>query len=417
MKPNASSEVFRVEERLNPIYRCIKILSLIFLALLFMLNAEKVHAGAEGGNSFEIRKRNANPDILKGIELLYNTDFDEAEKLFRKVVEDFPKRPAGYFYLAMTTWSRLTYGFWSRETVQEFKKRIDRTITVAEKRIGENSSDSYDHFYLGGALGFKGRFELMRNNWLSSFLLARKAIDALEICLETDPSNKDVLFGLGTFDYYTAKMSGVLKFLTYLLIRQGDAEEGLQKLHVAAEEAIYSSSEAKSMLLHIYLFLEEDFLKALRVAEDLEQRYHSNSRYTVLKGVCYIRLGMDEKYRDTVTELRKKNSHNPSTKTANEWARRALYLEIIDDLFHELYPQARAKAEMLLKQSDEENDPGMIGWPMMKIGTSYDLEGYRQKAVESYEKVLNLKNAAGAQFLAQKYLSDPPHKTDPFIGY
>ena len=78
-----------------------------------------------------------------------------------------------------------------------------------------------------------------------------------------DPQTKDVLLGLGIYDYYTAKLSGVLKFLTYLLLHRGDKDEGRRKLHVAANEAVYSGLEAKSMLIHIYLYLETGLLQSL----------------------------------------------------------------------------------------------------------------------------------------------------------
>ena len=60
--------------------------------------------------------------IIKGIELVYDLDFDGAEALFSKVVAQRAKDPAGYFYMAMVTWSRLSSGFWSPEVIEEFFK-------------------------------------------------------------------------------------------------------------------------------------------------------------------------------------------------------------------------------------------------------------------------------------------------------
>ena len=259
--------------------------------------------------------------IVKGIDLIYNHQFSDAEDLFRGVISESPDRPLGYFYMAMVTWSRLATGFWSPESVKEYKKRIDRTIRVAERLVETDSADSYDFFYLGGALGFKGRFEMMRGKWLSSFLLATEAIDSLKTCLEMDPDNRDVLLGIGTFDYYTARLSGVLKFLSYLLLHRGSKDEGLRKLNLAASEAIYSATEAKSMLLHIYLFLEEDFLKARHLAEDLEKRYDRNPRFKVFRGVSYIRLGMEPQYLKMVNDIRKRGLASGSLKMASLWGK------------------------------------------------------------------------------------------------
>lgn len=237
----------------------------------------------ENQKSDQNQRVKVNKDILMGIGFLYNERFDDAEQLFHKVVVDSPSMPIGYFYLAMVTWSRLASGFWSPATAREYKERINRTIEVARHRIASGAEDYYAFFYLGGALGFKGRFELMEGNWFSSFSLAIKAVEALKTSLKMNPNNPDVLFGLGIFDYYTARLSGVVRFLSYLFIHRGNKEEGLRKLHLAAREATYSATEAKSMLIHIYMFLEEDFLKALALIEDLTKKY----RKALVTGFCW----------------------------------------------------------------------------------------------------------------------------------
>ena len=389
---------------------------LVFISLLLIATAQDL-LSLESGEGPDSKKPKVNEQILRGIDLIYEREFDDAEDLFRKVIAKSQDKPAGYFYLAMVSWSRLASGFWSPENVKEFKKRIDRAIEVAEVRVEKDGADSYDFFYLGGALGFKGRFELMKGNWTSSFFLARNAIAALKICLKMDPDNKDVLLGLGTFDYYTARLSGVLKFLTYFLIHKGDIEKGLKKLTIASKEATYSATEAKSVLLYIYLFGEQDFTKALDLSTELAERYKTNQRFQVLRGVSYIRLEMDPQYREMVSQLRLRSTEASKRETASMWERRALYLESIYDLFHGLYPEARSRLKEILDHQDPENDPTMIAWPLTKIGMSYELENNRDEATKYYDQVLNMENASGAQFVAKKLLESPLKKGEPFIGY
>jgi len=392
--------------------------SFSFLLVSFMLlGLQRTAWTFDHSKRPETQNRQVNQDITRGIDLLYLLQFDEAEDIFQNLIAQSPKNPQAYFYLAMVTWSRLANGFWGSETVLEYKKRIDRTIQVAEDHINHISATSNDFFYLGGALGFKGRFELMRGKWLSSFFLSRDAIDALETCIEMEPNNRDVLLGLGIFDYYTAHLSGALKFLTYLLLHKGSKKEGLRKLHLAASEAIFSQTEAKSMLLHIYLFIEKDFAKALELAQDLARKYAQNPRYMVLAGVCYIRLGMDLQYGDMVGLLRQKGMEASRSTEASIWERRALYLETIYYLYHGPYPEARSNLRLILNHPDPEHDPLMIAWPLAKVGMSYDLDGDREEAIKYYNQVLNMANGAGAQFFAKKFIENSPKKNDPFIGY
>ena len=392
--------------------------SAVILLFLFLPGASIHHLhGFETKDGPPVPTFQVNQRILDGIHLIYDRRFTDAEALFKEMTTNAPQDPSGYFYLAMISWSRLAAGFWTPDTVEEFKMRIDRVIEVAQARVDHKGADSYDFFYLGGALGFKGRFELMKGNMFSSFLLASDAIEALKTCREMAPDNKDVLLGIGTFDYYTARLSGVLKFLTYFLLHRGDIKEGLRKLNEAALHATYSSTEAKSVLLYIELFSEQDFPKALALATELSNRYTHNPRYKTLEGVCFIRMDNDRQYRETLSDLLTKSREAPSPETAAIWQKRALYLESTNDLYHGRYTEARSTLEEILKNPDPVHDPAMIAWPLVKIGMSYDLAGNRDRALGYYNQVFKMKNGAGAQFVADKLLKDPIAPQDPFIGY
>ena len=102
---------------------------------------------------------------------------------------------------------------------------------------------------------------------------------------------------------------------------------------------------------------------------------------------------------------------------ASIWGNRGLYLEAGYYLFHAQYDRARSKLETILSNTDSEKDPFMIAWPLLKIGMSYDLEGKREKALEYYNRILEMENGAGAQFLAEKYIDTPVKGTDPFLVY
>jgi len=384
----------------------------LFILALF-LSPPCVHAA----ESVKPERRQPNQEIIRGINCLYDLDFDEAERTFSRLVHEKPDHSAGYFYLAMVTWSRLSVGFWTAQNLNEYVERIDQTISVARKGIEKNEKDSRHYFYLGGALGFKGRFELMQQNWFSSYNLAYDAIRALKTCQKLDPDNKDVLLGLGIYDYYTAKLSGVLKFLTYLFLHRGDKDEGLRKLHVAANEAVYSGLEAESMLIHIYLYLEEDYDKALPLIEDMRTKFQNNMRYPFFEGLVYLRQNRDSRYRDMVdylkAEARKKRPRGDSM----SWEHQALYLEATYHLFRGETQHARNKLDAILSKADPNLDPDMIAWPILKKGMSYDLEGKRETALAHYRRVMKMENGAGAQFLAEKCIDEAPRKGDPFLGY
>lgn len=387
------------------------------LVIFVLLGLIPQNVAAFDRRSGQTSKETGDRDILQGIEYLYDSRFEKAEDIFYQVTKERPEDPKAYFYLAMVSWSRLASGFWSEKDVEEYRVRIDKAISIARKRIAMDEEDPLAHFYLGGSLGFKGRFQLMRRKWVSSLFLALEAIEALKTCKSLDPDNRDVLLGLGIFDYYTSRLSGVLKFVSYLLISREGKEEGLRKLHVAAREAMYSAVESKSVLLHIYLFMEHEHHNALPLARELSARFQTNPRYKFLEGVTYIMLDMESDYSRVVGHFREKGKSLISKSHAQIWSNQAFYLEACHDLFHERFHEARTKLNRVLERSDPISDPAMAAWPLLKAGMSYDLDGNREKALEYYSQILKMKNGAGAQFLAEKYIEDPARKGDPFLGY
>ena len=393
-----------------------KIVFIYFKFVILLVCMVAVPRNVNGGAKVKA-VQDANPDIIRGIDLLYDWEFDRAEELFSNMCARNPTDPAPFFYYAMVTWSRLASGFWTPQYIREYAERIDKTIFIANKKIEAENADSFTYFYLGGALGFRGRFALMERKWFTAFNLAYDAVQALKTCQRMDPGNKDVLLGLGIYDYYTDRLSSTLKLISFLLIRKGGKEEGLQKLHVAAKGALYSGTEAKSMLVHIYLFLESGYEAARPLAEDLANRFKNNPRYRFLQGITYIQLGMENEYGKVVDALLERSRTDASGSKAAIWKNQALYLQASYCLFRNQYDKARSLLDTIRYHADPLTDPAMIAWPLIKTGMSYDLEGYRDKALVYYKRILEMGNGAGAQFLAEKYIDAPPEKGDPFIGY
>ncbi|RJR23190.1 MAG: hypothetical protein C4582_05810 [Desulfobacteraceae bacterium] len=370
---------------------------------------------AKGDLNYE--KAVLHKEILKGIDMIYNSQFSQAEDIFRTIALSFPDMTAPRFYLAMVSWSRLASGYWYPSMVEQFRERLDHAIDMARTKIELNPSDAESYFFLGGALGFKGRFELMRERWFASFILASDAVTYLNKCLKIEPENKEVLLGLGIYEYYTARMSGILKFLSYLLIRKGDREEGLKKLHKAAKHAVYSASEAQSTLVHIYMFMEEEYEKALPLVSDLVERYPETSRYMFLKGVCHAMMEEKDLFEKTRSAIMYKALGSPSTVESLRWERIAVYLTAAYAMLGGNFDQAKVDLDRILKMADPDNDPSMIAWPLLKKAMIHDLLKEREQAIDVYRKVLDMENASGAQFLAKRYLANPILKGDPFIGY
>ena len=69
----------------------------------------------------------------------------------------------------------------------------------------------------------------------------------------------------------------------------------------------------------------------------------------------------------------------------------------------------------ILNHKDPLHNPYMSAWPLLKLGMVCDIKGEREKALEYYRNVLNMHNAAGAQFLAEKFIRRAALRQDPLL--
>jgi len=162
---------------------------------------------------------------------------------------------------------------------------------------------------------------------------------------------------------------------------------------------------------------ENHYPQALVLAQELAERFKEAPRNKYLEGVAYIRLGNENKYREVVEFLQKRASNENSKERALIWGRLVRYLEASHCLVRLQTEKARSKLDTILSQPDPQLDPLMLAWPLLKKGMSYDVEGNREEAIKYYRKILKMKNGAGAQFLAQRYLDEPVQRGDPFFVY
>ncbi len=151
----------------------------------------------------------------------------------------------------------------------------------------------------------------------------------------------------------------------------------------------------------------------------LTRQYPRGYWYWQLLGVCQVRLQMGEAGQRTI-EFLKDRSKDPSFTPEEQavWLRRSIYLEGIRGAYAGDFRGARATFRSLVEDPDPVHDPAMVAWPLLKIAMCYDLEQEREEAKIIYQKILDMENGAGAQFLAKKFLvGAPPRVADPFLGY
>ncbi len=348
---------------------------------------------------------------LRGINDVYNLEFENAEKEFTTLERMNPHHPAGPFFMAMVQWWRIMIDIDDESHDREFFDALDRVVDMCDSLLDRDPNDVTAIFFKGGAVGFTGRLKFHRNDYLAAANAGRKALPLVQTASRLDPDNYDVLLGTGMYNYYADVIPEEYPYLKPLLlfIPPGDKKKGLEQLTLASEKGKYASVEATYFLLQIYYYYEHDLGKALALAESLHARFPDNMLFHRYLGRCYVLQfnwqGVKEVFSEIVRRGRAgQRGYNASAEREAEY-----YLGMVE-MNAKRYDEALGhfyRCDELSRPLDRDGPSGFMVMANLKVGMLYDLELKRDLATTQYRKVLAMKEYKDSHAQAEQYLKTP----------
>lgn len=333
------------------------------------------------------------PDLKKlqsGVNLIYETRFDEARQIFLSYQKNHPQQPEGYFLEAMVWWWQVLL---TRQTGQWdgfFLKKMDETISRLEQmKALYPDQESAIRFFLAGCYGFKARLAAHQEDWLVAAANGVKAFPILTDLLETTPF-PDARLGTGIFLYYSSFVPERYPLLSRFLffLPPADRERGINDLNRAAREGSLTRNEAAYFLLQIYMDWQPDEQKALTLSDSLYRRFPSNPLFQQLHAINLGRSGRLKESRMLFNEM------------VNRAANPGWYQSFLSPRFWYEYgrvlqadgsvPQAVQRFSQSMNLYRQHPQPTMKVWylrSMLETGRFLQSEGRPQEAVRLWEQV------------------------------
>ncbi len=347
----------------------------------------------------------------RGIDHVYNLEFEFAQKEFGELVRWQPHNPAGHFFLAMVDWWKILIDLDNEGNDKKFFEDLDRVIEMCDSMLERNENDVAAIFFKGGAIGFQGRLRFHRNDYLAAANAGRKALPLVQTASSLDPNNYDILLGTGIYNYYAEVIPNEYPFVKPLMlfIPSGDKKKGIEQLTAAAEKGKFASVEAAYFLLQIYFFYEKEYGKALTVAASLTRRYPNNMLFHRYLGRLYAAVlnwpMADEVFTEIVARSRRAQRGYSSNAE-----REAEYYLGASDMAGGRSDEALAhyfRCDELSRTLDKGEASGFMAMANLKIGNIFDLQGKRDLAMVQYDKVVQMKEYKDSSTLARQYKKTP----------
>jgi hypothetical protein len=218
--------------------------------------------------------------IRRGVDYVYNFQFDQADKVYLKLSQFYPSHPITYLYRGLITYWKdypLLTGSPGR---QSFENDMQQCIELCEKKMQHTD----DPEYLMANICARGLLLLFyADNELSMNVLslAPGTYQYVKKSFDYTGSYKDFYFITGLYNYYREAYPDahpVYKPLSFLFPK-GNKTKGLKEMQIASKDAVFLKAEAYSFLSGIYISFENNYLQAFNYSKSLHELYPANIQY------------------------------------------------------------------------------------------------------------------------------------------
>ena len=251
-------------------------------------------------------------ETTEAINLMYNFEFEKADKQFRWLVQEYNWHPLPYFLLGLSTWWKIASDLDNKELDDEFFYLMDTSIVLSEK-IYKNYNKIEAAFFLAASYGFKGRLLSERRKWRKAAFAGRNALKYLREVKGEDKFIPEISFGNGLFNYYSIWVGEEYPLLKPIinLFPKGDKELGINQLDNAAKNSFYTRTEAQFFLMKI-LSQENKISQAIQISSYLNNIFPDNSIFhTSNTSLLYRSNRLIECEKEALSIIKKFNINNP----------------------------------------------------------------------------------------------------------
>ena len=351
-----------------------------------------------------------NPDVQRqaqrGLDLLYDMEFDEAARLFERIDRQHPKHPIGPFLKALNTWWKILIDLSDTQHDDAFYEAMGEVIKRSDRMLKRDKENFDAAFFKGAALGFRGRLRSNRGDWYKAAMDGRRAMNYVLRVGRQGPKNADYVFGKGIYDYYADVIPDRHPFVKPVMVffPDGDRERGLELLRRTATEGRFIQTEAAYFLAQIYYIYERDLEETAAYVDWLRREHPNNSFFHTLEGRVLARRGMWEESQAAFGDVLARYQEGQTGYNAAAAEQALYYLARADMIYggHQTALTRLQQLEALAARNKGDTYFKVLG--RLRQGMAYDALGRRELALAKYREVLSMKDWSGAHDRAEQYV-------------
>src|SRR6266850_2276928 len=271
--------------------------TLLLLFLLFLVAPAGVLAQSGDSEIGTAAGRRRLEELQKkGLEALFNLEYDAARQKFNEMTRLSPDDPTGPQMLATTLWletlnqaRRLQAAIYSNQSfyagtedkpdprvVQDFRELTRQATQLAKARIQRNPRDPQTLYTLGAIETLKASFAAtLERRFIAALRDGSSGVDRHREVIKLDPNFHDAELTIGLYDYIVGTLPFAAKMIASIAGVRGSKKRGIATLERVAKEAHWERDDARVLLIGLYK-REKRFPEALAVSRELQEKYPRN---------------------------------------------------------------------------------------------------------------------------------------------
>jgi tetratricopeptide (TPR) repeat protein len=205
-------------------------------------------------------------NLQKALAGIYDGHDEETVQALAAMEARRPGFPAPQVYRSLLAYWRVLADPGNTALLDRFREVCDEAIQIGTSWTEAHPNEAEGWRYLASALGQRAQFAVaVARNKSGTVRYGLKAREALMKAEALDPSNKDILIGLGAANYFAANIPWYLRPIAYTLgVRGGDRELGLKQIREGMSTGPHSRVEG-AMVLAGAMYTEENYAEFYKV--------------------------------------------------------------------------------------------------------------------------------------------------------
>lgn len=341
--------------------------------------------------------------ILKGIDELYNFNFESCTETFQKIIDDDPSNPAGYHYKSV---KHLWY-FLDDKNENDFEIFLaysDTAILKAEEIINSDSTNPFIYYILGTSYSYRAVAYGRAEEYLNALWATKKFHSILSAAILIDSTFYDAYLGLGLYNFAVSQTPQAWRWALDLTGISGDKKNGVKYIKLAAEKGKFNRNEAKFYLSQIQAEFFRELKDAEKILTSLSKKYPHNLLFAFTLANLQVK---NYKIKSAMSTLQKIAAANDSffTQLANY-----SNLSVADILFIENdFDSAKVFYKIFLDGLDDNYFKGIASF---RLGLCYQFLELPDSAAYYYslssEGNKDLDEDNFANIMGKRFLENPP---------